>query len=119
MHFLDEASSSVCYGRNAGWDSTWTHSSSRLSLTQIQFTLLLQERKSERSGFWKKGSFLPNVSLRRDSAPALSSAAFGLTWLNSVESLSMEDRTMDLQREAKDTQLEQWATGGVRLGTHH
>lgn len=60
--------------------------------------------------------FLAKCFPRRDSAPAFSISAFGLTWLNSVESLSIEYSTIDLQGEAKDTQLEQWAPGGVRLG---
>lgn len=60
--------------------------------------------------------FLAKCFLRRDSAPALGISVFGLTWLNSVESLYIEDSIMNLQREAKDTQLEQWAPGGVRLG---
>lgn len=65
-------------------------------------------------GLRKKRSFLPNVSLRRDSAPAL-------LWSDLAEfSGEPLDRGQDYgsTERGQGHTLEQRAPGGVRLGTH-
>lgn len=118
VHFPDKTPSSVCYRMNAGWDSTWNHISFSFSSTQIQFTLLLQERISERSWSPEETQFLAKCFPQEGFC---SSPQRHCLWSDLTEfSGEPLDRGQDYgsTERGQGHTLEQRAPGGVRLGTH-
>lgn len=118
VHFPDKTPSSVCYRMNAGWDSTWNHISFSFSSTQIQFTLLLQERISERSWAPEETQFFAKCFPQEGFC---SSPQRHCLWSDLAE---FSGEPLDRRQDYGSTErgqghtLEQRAPGGVRLGTH-